>query len=279
MPHPLMPKATAVWLVDNTSLSFDQIAAFCGLHSLEIQGIADGEVAVGIVGRDPISNGELTREEIDRCEADGAARLEMLEPEIDLQKRHSGPRYTPLSKRQNRPDAISWLIKFHPELTDAQICRLVGTTKPTVVSVRERTHWNMPNLKPQDPVSLGMCNQTELDEAVQSAARRIQRKEDRERRAAAKAERERAAADKAAQDAAIAAAATGTSDPTPAAPAPEPVPAAPAPTAAEPAKPTPAEEAPLPENVPDTALGAALARAGLTPAGEDDEDTDSDKTD
>lgn len=249
MPHPLMPKATAVWLVDNTSLSFDQIGEFCGLHSLEIQGIADGEVAIGIVGRDPITNGELTREEIARCEGDKTARLVMLEPEIEMQRRHAGPKYTPLSKRQNRPDAIAWLIKFHPELTDAQICKLVGTTKPTVVSVRDRSHWNMPNLKPQDPVSLGMCSQTELDQAVQAAARRIQRKEDRERRAAAKAERERLAAEKTAADAAQ-------------------PPAAEQP-AAQPAQDAEKAEEPMPEDVPDTALGAALARAGLKPVGED----------
>jgi hypothetical protein len=194
MPHPLMPKATAVWLIDNTSLSFDQIADFCGLHALEIQGIADGEVAVGIVGRDPISNAEVAREEIDRCGADSSGRLVMLEPEIDLQQRRTGPKYTPLSKRQNRPDAIAWLIKFHPELTDVQVCKMVGTTKPTVVSVRDRSHWNAPNLQPQDPVSLGMCSQTELDEAVQAAAQRIQRKADRERRAAAKSAREKEAA-------------------------------------------------------------------------------------
>ena len=194
MPHPLMPKATAVWLVDNTSLSFDQIADFCGLHALEVQGIADGEVAVGIVGRDPISNAEVTREEIDRCGADSVGRLVMLEPEIDLQQRRAGPKYTPLSKRQNRPDAIAWLIKFHPELTDVQVCKMVGTTKPTVVSVRDRSHWNSPNLQPQAPVSLGMCSQTELDEAVQAAAKRLQRKADRERRAAAKSAREKEAA-------------------------------------------------------------------------------------
>jgi hypothetical protein len=194
MPHPLMPKATAVWLIDNTSLSFDQIADFCGLHALEIQGIADGEVAVGIVGRDPISNAEVAREEIDRCGADSSGRLVMLEPEIDLQQRRTGPKYTPLSKRQNRPDAIAWLIKFHPELTDVQVCKMVGTTKPTVVSVRDRSHWNAPNLQPQDPVSLGMCSQTELDEAVQAAAQRLQRKASVVRRAAAKSAREKDAA-------------------------------------------------------------------------------------
>jgi len=258
MPHPLMPKATAVWLVDNTSLSFDQIADFCGLHALEVQGIADGEVAVGIVGRDPIANAELTREEIDRCEADSTGRLVMLEPEIDLQQRSSGPKYTPLSKRQNRPDAIAWLIKYHPELTDAQVCKMVGTTKPTVVSVRDRTHWNTPNLKPQDPVSLGMCTQTELDSAVQAAAKRLQRKEDRERRAAAKAAREKAAAEAAVQAEAA---------PPAAEEAPKPAAEEPAPAAPE----TPAENEPAPADLPDTALGAALARAGLTPPESDGE--------
>jgi hypothetical protein len=215
-----MPKATAVWLIDNTSLSFDQIADFCGLHALEVQGIADGEVAVGIVGRDPISNAEVTREEIDRCVADSSGRLVMLEPEIDLQQRRTGPKYTPLSKRQNRPDAIAWLIKFHPELTDIQVCKMVGTTKPTVVSIRDRSHWNSLNLQPQDPVSLGMCRQTELDEAVQAAAQRLQRKADRERRAAAKSAREKEAAALTAEAASAEA-------------APAPVEDAPAPAAAE----------------------------------------------
>lgn len=244
MPHPLMPKATAVWLVDNTSLGFDQIADFCGLHALEVQGIADGEVAVGIVGRDPIANGELTRDELDRCQADRASRLVMLEPEIEMQQRRPGPKYTPLSKRQNRPDAIAWLIKFHPELTDAQVCQLVGTTKPTVVSVRDRSHWNTPNLKPQDPVSLGMCSQTELDSAVQAAAKRLQRKEDRERRAATKVAKEKQAALEAAQEA-RAASAVPNAD-------------------AEPASTESASETKH-EDVPDTALGAALARAGVAP--------------
>jgi uncharacterized protein len=257
MPHPLMPKATAVWLIDNTSLSFDQIADFCGLHALEVQGIADGEVAVGIVGRDPMANGELTREEIDRCEGDASGRLVMLVPEIDLQQRRTGPKYTPLSKRQNRPDAIAWLIKFHPELTDAQVCKMVGTTKPTVVSVRDRSHWNTPNLAPQDPVSLGMCTQTELDEAVQAAAKRLQRKEDRERRAAAKAAREKEAAALALQAEAAAAA---EAEPTPVAETPVPAEEAAAATS-QPEDAAPAE--PAPDDAPDTALGAALARAGL----------------
>lgn len=194
MAHPLMPKATAVWLVDNTALTFDQIAALCELHPLEVQGIADGEVAIGIVGRDPVANSELSHEEIERCEKDAAERLVMSEPEIPLQPQRKGPRYTPVSKRQNRPDAISWLVKYHPELSDAQVCKLVGTTKPTVNAVRERTHWNTPNLKPEDPVTLGMCSQTDLDQAIVAAVERISRKEERDRKAAAKAKREKEAA-------------------------------------------------------------------------------------
>ncbi len=194
MPHPLMPRATAVWLVDNTTLNFDQIAEFCGLHPLEVQGVADGEVAVGIIGRDPIANGELTLEEIERCQNDSAQRLQILEPDIAVQPKRKGPRYTPVSKRQNRPDAIAWLVKYHPELSDAQVCKLVGTTKPTVTSVKERTHWNTPNLKPEDPVTLGMCSQTDLEEAIGTALIRQQRREERERKALAKVQRAKRAA-------------------------------------------------------------------------------------
>ncbi len=173
MVTPLLPKATAVWLIDNTSLSFNQIADFCGLHSLEVQGIADGEVAVGIVGLDPIANGQLTQEEIDRCQGDTAARLEISTPAGDVpQPRRRGGRYTPVSRRGDRPDAISWLIKFHPELTDAQISKLVGTTKTTINAVRDRSHWNSQNIRPRDPVSLGICTQLELDEAVKKSAHR-----------------------------------------------------------------------------------------------------------
>ncbi|MAL80401.1 MAG: cytoplasmic protein [Sneathiella sp.] len=158
MVTPLLPKATAVWLIDNTSLSFEQIAAFCGLHTLEVQGIADGEVAVGIVGLDPLANGQLTQEEIDRCQADPSGRLKISKPTADVpQPRRRGGRYTPVSRRGDRPDAISWLLKFHPELTDAQISKLVGTTKTTINSVRERSHWNAQNIRPRDPVSLGIC--------------------------------------------------------------------------------------------------------------------------
>ncbi|WP_340151757.1 cell cycle transcriptional regulator TrcR [uncultured Sneathiella sp.] len=173
MVTPLLPKATAVWLIDNTSLSFAQIAEFCGLHSLEVQGIADGEVAVGIVGLDPVANGQLTMEEIDRCQQDPSARLVISDPAGDVpQPRRRGGRYTPVSRRGDRPDAISWLVKFHPELTDAQISKLVGTTKTTINAVRDRTHWNAQNIRPRDPVSLGICTQLELDEAVQKSAHR-----------------------------------------------------------------------------------------------------------
>jgi len=170
MSLPLMPKAVAVWLVDNTSLSFDQIADFTGLHPLEISGIADGEVAQGLKGRDPIATGELMRESIEKCEKDPKARLK-LQPRVKMPEvKRKGPKYTPLSKRQERPAAILWLIRNHPELTDAQISRLVGTTKPTIQSLRTKTHWNYANINPVDPVALGMCRQTELDEAVAKSA-------------------------------------------------------------------------------------------------------------
>ena len=181
MPLPLMPKATAVWLIDNTLLTFDQIAEFCGLHPLEVKGIADGDIAIGIQGRDPVPDGELTREEIERCVADPNARLDMAESDVPRPKaRTSGPKYTPVTKRQDRPNAIMWLLRHHSELSDAQISRLVGTTKPTIGSVRERTHWNMANLKPIDPVSLGMCSQVELDDAVTKARARLRARERRE---------------------------------------------------------------------------------------------------
>ena len=154
MAHPLMPKATAVWLVENTALTFEQIAKFCGLHDLEVQAIADDEVAMGMQGLDPIACGELSQEELDRCIADPSAKIEMAKPNIPLPKiRQKGARYTPVSKRQDRPDAIAWLVKNHPELTDAQISRLIGTTKPTINAIRERTHWNISNIKPQNPVA------------------------------------------------------------------------------------------------------------------------------
>ena len=175
MAYPLMPKATAVWLVDNTVLTFAQIAQFCGLHPLEVQGIADGEVAVGIVGLDPVANVQLTRQEITACETEPSRRLVLAESDMPAPLvRGTGPRYTPVVKRQDRPNAISWLLKFHPELTDAQISKLIGTTKPTINAIRERTHWNIINIKLEDPVSLGMCTQTELDTAVTKASARRQ---------------------------------------------------------------------------------------------------------
>ena len=186
---PLMPKATAVWLVDNTSLTFDQIAEFCGLHVLEVKGIADGDVAHGIKGMDPISSGQLSRDEIAVAERDPKHRLKLLEPKVEVPevKTKRGPRYTPVSRRQDRPNAILWLLRNHPELKDSQIMRLVGTTKPTILSIRERTHWNSPNLVAQDPVTLGLCSQIDLDAAVKRAAARLERERKKAEREAAKA--------------------------------------------------------------------------------------------
>ncbi len=173
MIRPLMPKATAVWLIENTALTFDQIAEFCALHELEVQAIADGEVAIGMQGLDPIAAGELTKEEIDRCSGDPSARLKAAEPATPVpQARPKGARYTPVSKRQDRPDAIAWLLKNYPELADPQIAKLIGTTKPTINAVRERTHWNAPNIKPQNPVGLGLCSEAELEKAVNLARAR-----------------------------------------------------------------------------------------------------------
>ncbi len=167
MPAPLMPKATAVWLVENTSLTFEQIADFCGLHPLEIQAVADGEVANQMQGLDPVANGQTTAEEIARCQADPETRLQLSPQAIAPQlHRHKGPRYTPIAKRQDKPDAILFLLKSHPELSDAQISKLIGTTKPTIAAVRDRTHWNSPNIKPRHPVGLGLCTLEELEEAV-----------------------------------------------------------------------------------------------------------------
>lgn len=181
MTGPLMPKATAVWLVENTSLTFEQIAQFCGLHPLEVKGIADGDVAQGIKGRDPVAHGELTRDEIEKGEADARHRMKPAEVSgtmVETQPRR-GPRYTPVSRRQDRPNAIAWLVRNHPELTDGQIGKLVGTTKQTIQAIRERTHWNMANIKPVDPVTVGLSSQIELDNAVQKAARRVARAEAR----------------------------------------------------------------------------------------------------
>jgi len=171
MDKPLMAKATAVWLVDNTTLSFKQIADFCGLHELEVQGIADGDVAAGVRGFDPVANNQLTQDEIEAAEKNPLHKLKLkFNPAAVGEEKRRGPRYTPLSKRQDRPNSILWLVKFHPELSDGQIAKLVGTTKPTIQSIRERTHWNISAMEPIDPVALGLCKQTELDAAVQKAA-------------------------------------------------------------------------------------------------------------
>jgi hypothetical protein len=168
---PLMPKATAVWLVDNTSLTFEQIAEFCGLHPLEVKGIADEDVAKGIKGQDPIAAGQLTREQIERAEKDHAMRLKMAPPKHKMPaiKQKKAPRYTPVSKRQDKPDAVYWILRNHPEFTDADIIKLIGTTKATIQKIRERSHWNATNIKAVDPVTLGLCSQLELDLAVTRA--------------------------------------------------------------------------------------------------------------
>ncbi|SNX68656.1 hypothetical protein SAMN05878503_102233 [Cereibacter ovatus] len=173
MNKPLMSKATAVWLIDNTTLSFRQIADFCGMHELEVQGIADGDVAPGVKGFDPVSNNQLDQIEIEKGQKDPLYRLKLkFNPAAVGEEKRRGPRYTPLSKRQDRPAAILWLVKFHPELSDGAIAKLVGTTKPTIQSIRERTHWNIGSIQPIDPVALGLCRQSELDTAVQAAARK-----------------------------------------------------------------------------------------------------------
>lgn len=172
---PLMPRATAVWLVENTSLTFEQVAEFCGLHVLEVKGIADGDVAQGIQGRDPIGAGQLTAEEIKTAEADPSHKLEIaaLKVAISPSTAKRGPKYTPVSRRHDRPNAVLWLIRNHPELKDSQIMRLVGTTKPTIAQIRDRSHWNSPNLTPQDPVALGLCSQIDLDAEVKKGAKRV----------------------------------------------------------------------------------------------------------
>ena len=170
MQKPIMAKATAVWLVDNTTLTFRQVADFCGLHELEVQGIADGDVAAGVKGFDPVTNNQLDQSEIDKGEKSPLHKLKLkfYAAAVGEEKRR-GPRYTPLSKRQDRPASILWLVKFHPELSDGQVSKLVGTTKPTIQAIRERTHWNINNIQPIDPVALGLCKQSELDLAVQKA--------------------------------------------------------------------------------------------------------------
>ena len=166
---PLMPKATAVWLIEKTALTFTQIAEFCGMHPLEVQAIADGEVAQGIVGYDPIQNGQLTAEEIRRCEADNSARLKLAPTGL------RGARYTPVGKRNDRPDAIAFVLRNFPQLSEVQVAKLLGTTKDTIQKVRDRTHWNSANIKPRDPVILGLCSQTDLNAAVAQANDRLER--------------------------------------------------------------------------------------------------------
>lgn len=170
MTLPLMPKATAVWLVENTSLNFEQIAEFCGMHPLEVQGIADGEVAAGVRGMDPTASGQLSLEEIRRCEKNPKERLQLSGTARQyISRKAKGSRYTPVARRQDKPDAIAWLVKHYPAMTDAQIAKLIGTTKNTIAAVRGKTHWNSSNIKPRDPVLVGLCTQTHLDAAVAKA--------------------------------------------------------------------------------------------------------------
>jgi uncharacterized protein len=175
MTLPLMPKATAVWLIEKTALTFTQIADFCGMHPLEVQAIADGEVAQGIVGYDPVANGQLTAADIKRCEADVDARLKLAATALPIPKRLRGARYTPVAKRNDRPDAIAFLLRNFPQLSEAQVAKLLGTTKDTIQKVRDRTHWNSANIKPRDPVILGLCSQTDLNAAVGQANERLER--------------------------------------------------------------------------------------------------------
>ena len=170
MAQPLMPHATASWLVENSSLTFEQIAEFCGLHILEVQAIADDTAATKLTGRDPIRAGELTHEEIEKGQADPDYRLTM-HKEPDPVRRTRGPRYTPVSKRQDKPDGINWIIRNHPEVSDGQISKLIGTTRTTIAAIRERSHWNMANIQPKDPVTLGLTSQRELDAAIAKAAK------------------------------------------------------------------------------------------------------------
>jgi hypothetical protein len=185
--HPLMPKATAVWLVDNTSLTFEQIADFCGLHPLEVKGIADEDVAKGIKGQDPVGAGQLTREAIEAAEKDPKIRLKMAAPKHKMPaiKQKKAPRYTPVSKRQDKPDAVYWILRNHPEFADADIIKLIGTTKATIQKIRERSHWNATNIKAVDPVTLGLCTQLELDLAVTRATQKRERAEKRAAKAGA----------------------------------------------------------------------------------------------
>jgi hypothetical protein len=188
---PLMPKATAVWLVDNTTLSFNQIAAFCGLHTLEIEAIADGDVAANIVGRSPVLQGIVTEDDIKACEADNSKLLTFIDNDIPQpDRRTKGPRYTPVNIRADKPDGIAYIIKTYPDITDAQIIKLLGTTKATVLKIRNRTLPNMANVKPRDPVQLGLCSRSDLDAVVAKAEAVREAAEKKAERAARKAERE-----------------------------------------------------------------------------------------
>jgi hypothetical protein len=208
MALPMMPKATAVWLVENTALTFQQIAEFCGLHELEVQAIADGEVVAGMTGLDPIASGQLAQEELDRAAADPDARLKLAATNIPMPAtRTKGARYTPVAKRQDKPDAIAWLLRHYPELGDAQISKLLGTTKETINKVRDRTHWNSPNIRPRDPIDLGLCSIMELQTALTRARRKVD---------AAKTAREKEEAkEEAAKEAVAEAAAAATGEQTP----------------------------------------------------------------
>ena len=176
-PKPLMPHATATWLVDNTALSFEQIAAFCGLHILEVQAMADDLAGSKYTGRDPVHAGELTNEEIEKGQADPEYRLKMHKAPVAV-SRTKGPRYTPVSKRQDKPDGIAWILRSHPEVSDAQISKLIGTTRNTITAIRERSHWNIANIQAKDPVTLGLCSQRELDAMVAKAAKNAGIEED-----------------------------------------------------------------------------------------------------
>lgn len=190
MTAPLMPKATAIWLIENTSLTFGQIADFCNLHPLEVQGMADGEVAKGIIGVDPVVSGQLTKDEISRCENDPKRRLNLSESAQKLMKEQAkqkkSAKYTPIARRQDKPDAIAWLIQNCPELNDSQIMKLVGTTKATIKSVKEKSHWNSQNIRARDPVLLGLCTQTELDRVYELARQKAAIREQEEREKAIK---------------------------------------------------------------------------------------------
>ena len=174
---PLMPKATAVWLVENTTLTFEQIAAFCGMHPIEVQGIADGDVAAGIMGENPVTRGLIAQETLDAAQEDASVPLKLKSDYSDYMQtqQKTKKRYTPVARRQDKPDAIAWLIKHHPEMSDGQIAKLVGTTKKTITDVRERSHWNIQHIKPRDPVLLGLCTQGELHLAVKRAEKRAER--------------------------------------------------------------------------------------------------------